>query len=91
MRFARVDTPDGFGLPAPVGSVTDRGNSLRPFWRGGASRTPPIIRGRAQMRIVKAIAALAFASGALACASVISGTSQTLRLDTPEDGGFDAA
>ena len=86
MRFARLGTPGGFGLPAPVGSVTDRGHLPRPFWRGGASRTPPIIRGRAQMRIVKAIAALAFASGAAACASVTSGTSQTLGLDTVPPG-----
>jgi hypothetical protein len=38
------------------------------------------------MRIMKAIAALAFASGAAACASVTSGTSQTLRLDTVPPG-----
>ena len=91
MRFARLGTLDGFGLPAPAGSVTDRGHSPHPFSRGGASRTPPTIRGGAHMRIVKAIAALAFASGAVACASVTSGTSQTLSLDRVEDGGFDAA
>ena len=38
------------------------------------------------MRVLKAIAVLALAAGAAGCASVVSGTSQTLTLDTVPTG-----
>src|SRR5262249_4870363 len=94
---ASAGTPKGFGLPGPACSLGEAKPPLASYLRsqGGAGVARAIFLNRelsvplnvgGHMHILKVIAAIVLASSLAACASVTSGTSQTLRLDTVPPG-----